>query len=48
MIDSSARPEFIKPVTIAGPVQITVQPVSNATLFITYKKESEASSTPAP
>ena len=48
MINSSSPPEFIKPVTISGPVHITVQPVSNATLFITYKKESEASPTPTP
>lgn len=48
MIDSSSPPEFIKPITIAGPVHITIQPISNATLFITYKRESEATSTPAP
>ena len=33
-------PEVINRAIIAGPAQVTVTPVTGATLFITYKKES--------
>jgi hypothetical protein len=33
-------PEVINRVIIAGPAQVTVTPVTGATLFITYRKES--------
>jgi hypothetical protein len=33
-------PEVINRVIIAGPAQVTVAPVTGATLFITYRKES--------
>jgi hypothetical protein len=33
-------PEISNPVIIAGPAQVTVAPVMGATLFITYRKES--------
>ena len=33
-------PEISNPVRIAGPAQVTVAPVTGATLFITYRKES--------
>ena len=33
-------PEISNPVIIAGPAQVTVAPVTGATLFITYRKES--------
>ena len=35
-------PEISNPVIIAGPAQVTVAPVTGATLFITYRKESNA------
>lgn len=38
--NSQNAPEIINRVTIAGPAQVTVAPVTGATLFITYKKES--------
>jgi hypothetical protein len=34
------RPETIDPVVVAGPATVTVNPVLGATLFITYRKES--------
>jgi hypothetical protein len=37
--NSQNPPEISNRVTIAGPAQVTVSPVTNATLFITYKKE---------
>src|SRR6266446_2703297 len=49
IIDSgTSPPEFMKPVTISGPVTVTVAPVMNANLFITYRKISEATPTPTP
>jgi hypothetical protein len=39
-INSQIAPEVINRVTIAGPAQVTVAPVTGATLFITYRKES--------
>src|SRR5229473_3037511 len=44
----TSSPEFIKPVTIPGPITVTVAPVVNAKLFITYRKISEATPTPTP
>ena len=57
--NSQNFPEIGNKVTIAGPAQVTVAPVTGATLFITYRKESNeggggggiivfASPTPAP
>jgi len=56
MIDAAApAPETINQVVVAGPAQVTVAPVSGATLFITYRKErdgtggtSSPTSTPTP
>jgi hypothetical protein len=39
-INSQIAPEVINRVIIAGPAQVTVAPVTGATLFITYRKES--------
>jgi hypothetical protein len=43
MIDTTAAvtPETMNVVTIAGPVMITVAPVTAAQLFLTYRKESQ-------
>jgi hypothetical protein len=38
--NSQNFPEIANRVIIAGPAQVTVAPVTGATLFITYKKES--------
>jgi hypothetical protein len=38
--NSQNSPEIINRVIIAGPAQVTVAPVTGATLFITYRKES--------
>jgi hypothetical protein len=38
--NSQNFPEIGSRVTIAGPAQVTVAPVTGATLFITYRKES--------
>ena len=38
--NSQNAPEVINRVIIAGPAQVTVAPVIGATLFITYRKES--------
>jgi hypothetical protein len=38
--NSQNPPEISNRVTIAGPAQVTVTPVTGATLFITYRKES--------
>src|SRR4029453_318397 len=37
--NSQNPPEISNRVVIAGPAQVTVAPVSGATLFITYRKE---------
>ncbi len=37
---SQNSPEIVNRVIIAGPAQVTVAPVTGATLFITYRKES--------
>jgi hypothetical protein len=41
--NSQNAPEFANRVVIAGPATVTVQPVTGATLFITYRKESNES-----
>jgi hypothetical protein len=38
--NSQNPPEIINRAIVAGPAQVTVAPVTGATLFITYKKES--------
>ena len=38
--NSQNSPEIINRVIIAGPAEVTVTPVTGATLFITYRKES--------
>src|SRR5712691_3341121 len=48
IIDPASPPEFIKPVVVDGPAHITVEPVPNATLVLTYKKEAEPTPTPTP
>src|SRR5204863_2834545 len=46
---SSASPlEFIKHVVIDGPAHVTVDPLMNATLVLTYKRELEPTPTPTP
>jgi hypothetical protein len=42
--NSQNPPEISNRVVIAGPAQVTVAPVTGATLFITYKKESNEGS----
>ncbi len=42
-INSQNAPEIINRAIIAGPAQVTVAPVTGATLLITYKKEPNAS-----
>src|SRR5207247_3457886 len=37
---SQNSPEIVNRVIIAGPAQVTIAPVTGATLFITYRKES--------
>ena len=45
----SVQPEFIKKVVIPGPAQVTVAPVPEATLFVTYRRGLEPGSpTPTP
>jgi hypothetical protein len=44
----TSPPEFIRPVTIAGPATVTVAPVPGGKLFITYRKFSEPTPTPTP
>ncbi len=39
-INSQNFPEIINRVIIAGPAEVKVRPVAGATLFITYRKES--------
>jgi hypothetical protein len=41
--NSQNPPEIANRVIIAGPATVTVQPVTGATLFITYRKESNES-----
>jgi len=38
--NSQNFPEIGNPVIIAGPARVTVAPVTGATLFVTYRKES--------
>lgn len=47
--ETSVPPEFMKKVVIPGPAQITVAPVSGATLFVTYRRGLQPGSpTPTP
>jgi hypothetical protein len=47
--EQSVPPEFMKKVVIPGPAQITVAPVSGATLFVTYRRGLQPGSpTPTP
>lgn len=46
--DASVLPEFMKKALIAGPAQITIAPVSGATLFVTYIRHAEPTPTPIP
>jgi hypothetical protein len=49
LIDASGPPEFMKKVIIAGPAQVTIAPVSGATLFITYIRVADSPDrTPTP
>src|SRR5438445_203407 len=41
-------PEFIKRVVVDGPSRITVEPVSSATLVLTYQRILEPTPTPTP
>jgi len=50
-ISTNSPPEFIKPIIIAGPAVVTIDPVPGATLSITYQKRLQPSGitpTPAP
>lgn len=53
-VDSTSAPgsstlEPVNHVVIAGPAQVTIAPVSGATLFVTYRKEpDEERASPAP
>jgi hypothetical protein len=44
----SSGAEPMKKVVIAGPATITIAPVPGATLFVTYRREAEATPTPTP
>ena len=41
-VNSQNAPEIINRAIVAGPAQVTVAPVTGATLFITYRKEPNA------
>jgi hypothetical protein len=41
-MNAQNAPEIINRAIIAGPAQVTVAPVTGATLFITYRKESNS------
>lgn len=43
-VNSNNSPEFVNRAVIAGPAQVTIAPVTGATLFITYRKEPNESS----
>ena len=43
-VNSQNAPEIINRAIIAGPAQVTVAPVTGATLFITYRKEPNSAS----
>ena len=38
--------ETMKKVVVAGPAQVSIAPVPGATLFVTYRRESESTPTP--
>ena len=46
LVDPAASPEFIKQVVVDGPAQISVSPISNATLVLTYQRVLEPTPTP--
>lgn len=46
LVDPSASPEFIKQVVVDGPSQISVSPIPNAKLVLTYQRMSEPTPTP--
>ena len=48
LVDPNATPEPIKQVVVDGPAQVTVSPVTGATLVLTYIKVSEPTPTPTP
>jgi hypothetical protein len=48
LVDPASSPEPIKQVVIDGPAQVTVNPVTGATLVLTYIKTSETTPTPTP
>jgi hypothetical protein len=47
-VDPSATPEFIKQVVVDGPAQISVSPIPNAKLVLTYQRVLEPTPTPTP
>jgi hypothetical protein len=48
IVDSGVLPEPIKQIVIDGPAHVTVQPVSDATLVLSYMKVAEPTPTPTP
>ena len=48
IVNPGSKPEFIKQVVVDGPAHVTVQPVTNATLILTYRKVPEPTPTPTP
>ena len=48
IVDPASPPEPIKQVVVDGPAQVTVQPVTGATLVLTYIKTPETTPTPTP
>ena len=46
--DLASTPEPIKSVIVAGPADVTISAITNATLVLTYIKESELKATPTP
>lgn len=47
--NNSTLTEFIKPITVAGPATLTIEPIPGATLAITYRKGlQESQPTPTP
>jgi hypothetical protein len=47
LVDPNSSPEPIKQVVIDGPAVVTVNPVSGATLVLTYKKTPDPTPTPS-
>ncbi len=46
LVNPASTPEFIKQIVVDGSAQVSVQPVSGATLVLTYKRELEPTPTP--